>query len=284
MPYFRKGNARIYFIEQGRGFPIIAVHGLIENTAYWRLPGVADRLSDKYHVVSMDMRGHGNTRVIGKPPGYDAETIGADIIALADHLGFRRFHLLAHSTGGFAAVRRAMQDSTRFASLILTDTGSSTSTVNGNQEEIRDVNESFAQSFEENSWKEIFEGLRKKPGPFFRGIVEADRSEQMLDTAFEMARQNNRREIAEFVRTFYADPDTCMDALEGIDCPTFIVYGEKDDLFIESSRLMAERIPGACAAEYRGVGHMTAIEAPDRLTGDILAFLRDCTGCARAYG
>ncbi|MFO7838749.1 MAG: alpha/beta hydrolase, partial [Desulfosalsimonadaceae bacterium] len=282
-PYFTRDNAKIYFSEQGHGPPVIAVHGLMENSAYWRMPGVADRLAAEFHVVCMDMRGHGNTRVKGEPAGYDAETVAADIISLAGHLGFFRFHLLTHSTGGFAAVRRAMKDSTRFASLILTDTGSATSPVWDPEKSI-EFRESLARSFENYSWEAIFEGLKTRPGPFFRGIVESCRSEEMLQTALEMARQNNRHEIAAFVRNFYTDPDPCREGLGNIGCPTLIVYGEKDDLFIEPSRIMAEHILNTRLTEYEGVGHMTAIEAPGRLTGDILAFLRECTGCLRAYG
>jgi len=282
MPYFKRGNAEIYFLEQGKGFPVIAVHGLIENTAYWRLGGVTDRLAREFQVISMDMRAHGNTRINGDPPGYDADTVAEDILALADKLGFERFHLLTHSTGGFAAVRQAMKDSSRFASLILTDTGSATSPIPGDPERIRKVNEAYARTFEKYSWQEIFEGLKSRPGPFFRGIMEADASDELLAAAFEMAKQNNRREIANFVRSFYTDPDPCREGLKQVDCPTLIIYGEKDDMFIESSHLMAEHIPGSQLIRYDGVGHMTAIEAPDRLAADILGFCRESR--SRAYG
>ena len=274
MPYFNRGNAKIYFLEQGKGFPIIAIHGLIENTAYWRLPGVTDRLASEFQVISMDMRGHGNTKVTSEPAGYDAETVAEDIIALADKLGLERFHLLAHATGGFAAIRHAMKDSSRFASLILTDTASATSTVQGDADRIRKLNEAFARSFEKYSWEEIFKGLKSKPGPFFRGIAEADQPDEMLKIAFEMARQNNRQEIANFVRSFYTDPNPRKAELANVKCPTLIICGEKDDMFIESSRLMAECIPMAQLIQYEGVGHMTAIEAPDRLASDVLAFIR----------
>ncbi|MBS3757103.1 MAG: alpha/beta hydrolase [Desulfobacterales bacterium] len=282
MPYFKRGNAKIYFLEQGSGFPVIAVHGLIENTAYWRLPGVTDRLADEFHVVSMDMRGHGNTRVNGESPGYDEETVAADILALADKLGFDRFHLLTHSTGGFAAVRQAMKDDSRFASLILTDSGSATSPFQGDPDSIRKLNEAFARSFENYSWQEIFEGLKSKPGPFFRGIVESGQSDEMMQMAFEMARQNNRQEIAKFVRSFYTDPDPCKEGLANISCPTLIIYGEKDEMFIHSSQMMADHINDAKLIRYEGIGHMTAIEAPDRLTSDILAFIRQSK--RRYYG
>ena len=36
---------------------------------------------------------------------------------------------------------------------------------------------------------------------------------------------------------------------------------------------MADEIPAAQCLEYKGVGHMTAIEAPKRLAGDVMAFL-----------
>ncbi len=282
MPYLTRGDAKIYFLEQGEGFPIIAIHGLIENTAYWRLPGVVDRLADEFLVVSMDMRGHGNTKVNGGALGYDEETVAADILALGDKLGFEKFHLLTHSTGGFAAVRHAMKDCSRFASLILTDTGSFTSPIPGDADSISKLNEAFARSFEKYSWQEIFEGLKFKPGPFFRGIVESDQSDEMMKMAFEMARQNDRQEIANFVRSFYTDPDPCKQGLANISCPSLIIYGEKDDMFIKSSQLMAECIPSAQLIQYEGVGHMTAIEAPERLSGDILAFIRQST--RRYYG
>jgi len=282
MPYFTRKNAKIYFLEQGRGFPVIAIHGLLENSAYWRLPGVTDQLAEEFHVVSMDMRAHGNTRVYGEPAGYDAETVAADIIALADKLGFARFHLLAHSTGGFAAIRHAMKDSSRFASLILTNTGSATAPFPGDADKARKFQEALARAFENYSWKELLAGLRSNPGPFFRGIVESEQSGEMLETVFEMVKQNNRHVVANFVRRFYTDPDPCEDGLSGVDCPTLIIYGEKDDMFIESSRLMARCIPGAQVNEYKGVGHMTAIEAPEKLASDIMAFIRCTAGSSYA--
>ena len=274
MPYFTSDHAKIYFEEVGSGEPIIAVAGLIENTAYWHLPGVAERLARHYRFISMDMRGHGYTAVEGSAPGFDAETVGRDITALADHLGIGRFHLLTHSTGGFAAVRHAMTDCGRFASLILTNTGSFTSPVPGSRREIDDFHEKFARLFEKYDWDTMFANLRQNPGPFFRGIVESENREEMMQTALEMAKRNDRHVVARFVRSFYKDPDPRVEGLRGITCPVLVVGAEKDDLFVESSRLMAREIPEARLAEYEGVGHMTAIEAPARLAGDVLWFVR----------
>ncbi len=271
MAFFTRGNARIHFEENGRGEPVIAVHGLIENTRYWR--GVSDILGERVRFISMDMRAHGNTVVDGEPAGYDAQTIGEDIMALADHLGIQRFHLLTHSTGGFAAVRRAMQDCRRFKSLILTNTGSATAPVPADPESIRAFNDKFASWFERYDWDMIAAGLKVKPGPFFRGIVESEASEEIMARACEMMKAGDRNAIAAFVRSFYTDPDPRVEGLRKISCPVLVITGEKDDLFLESSRLMAREIPGARLIEYQVAGHMTALEVPELLAEDLIAFI-----------
>lgn len=277
MPFFDHDNASIYYEDTGTGsgLPIIAVAGLMENTAYWSLTGVSRMLAEQFRFVSMDMRGHGYTETRAEPPGFDCQTIGSDIIALADHLGIDRFHLLTHSTGGFAGVRYAMEDCSRFASLVLTNTGSFTSPVAGDLKTIDQFHDNFAALFEKFDWEPMIKGVKKKPGPFFRGIAESPDTDEMLETALAMAKRNNRFTIARFVRSFYKDPDPQTDRLGYITCPVLIVFGEKDDLFIESSRLMASHIPDAKLIEYKGIGHMTAIEAPGRLASDIKEFLRN---------
>ena len=271
MAFFRRGNARIHFDENGRGEPVIAVHGLIENTRYWKR--VADILGGRVRFISMDMRAHGNTIVYGEPAGYDAQTIGEDIMALADHLGIHRFHLLTHSTGGFAAVRHAMKACSRFKSLILTNTGSATAPVPADPESIRIYNDKFAAWFERYDWDLIAAGLKMKPGPFFRGIVESEASDELMARACEMMKAGDRNTIAAFIRSFYIDPDPCVEGLRKISCPVLVITGEKDDLFLESSRLMAREIPGARLIEYQGAGHMTALEIPELLAEDLIVFI-----------
>lgn len=283
MATFSRGTARVYYEDHGTGEPVIAVHGLIENTTYWK--HIADELMRRYRFIPMDMRAHGRTVVIGEPEGYDEETMGQDIIALADHLKIDRFHLLTHSTGGFVGVRLAMRDSSRLASLILTDTGSSTSLlpVGTDSETIRISNSKFSRQFENYDWVQMIKGIRTMPGPFFRGIVESPRAEELLQSALEVISLGDRNTIAAFVRSFYTDPDPRVEDLHGIRCPVLIIYGEKDDLFIESCKLMSREIPGAELIMYPAVGHMTALECPEPLARDVIRFIdrhRTCTSAS----
>ena len=126
MPYFEKENLKLYYEDVGKGEPIIANHGLSENTIYWSESGVTAKLAEKYRVISMDMRGHGRTVVKGEPYGYDADTMASDFDDLADFLGLDKFHILTHATGGMVGARYGMTRSERLISLMLIDTGSAT--------------------------------------------------------------------------------------------------------------------------------------------------------------
>jgi 3-oxoadipate enol-lactonase len=274
MPFFERGNARIYFEEAGHGDPLITVHGLNENTTYWSLPGVTERLAGSCRVISMDMRGHGRTMVEGDPLGFDAETIGADIIGLADHLKLGRFHLMGHSTGGFASSRLAMKDSSRFAALILTNTTSATSPVPGDPETIRKANDAFAQFMEKSDMDQIVAYSQEHPSPFFTGVMESEKSEELMASFRKVMELNEKSLIGAFIRSFFTDPDPRVDGLRTIQCPVLIIYGDKDDWFIQSSRLMAKEIPGAEIIEYKGAGHLSAFEAPERLASDVMDFIR----------
>ncbi|MBC2717882.1 MAG: alpha/beta hydrolase [Desulfobacteraceae bacterium] len=271
MPYYDHGNAKIYYEETGQGEPIIAIHGLSENSLYWKQ--VAEILSGHYRFIAMDMRGHGRTVVEKEPYGFDADTIGKDIIALADHLDIDRFHLLTHATGGIAAVRHAMEDSSRIATLILTNTGSATSPFPGSSKIISKFNDRLAGTFEKFDWEQIVENLKNNPGPFFRGIMESESSDQLMEQAREILSPGDRHLIARFIRSFYTDPDPKAEGLRKISCPVLIIYGEKDDLFIQSSKLMAKEIPEAKLIEYQDVGHMTALEVPAILSKDVMGFI-----------
>ncbi len=278
MPFLNLPDAKIHYEDTGAGEPILAIHGLIENTTYWSLPGVSARLSEQYRFVSMDMRSHGKSFATATPPGYDADTIAADMEKLADYLGLAKFHLLTHSTGGFAASRWAMENSGRLASLILTDTSSATSPINGSRQQRQAFFDKFAAGFEKNTWDETISLVKKNPFPFFRGIAEADHNDTMWEMVRDIISIGNRQEIAAFVRSFYQDPDLRVDRLKQIACPVLILLGEKDDLFMEPSRIMAEAIPDCRQVVIEGVGHMTAIEAPDRLSNELLSFLKDYPG------
>jgi pimeloyl-ACP methyl ester carboxylesterase len=88
----------------GTGPALILVQGAGETRRSWQERGYAERLRKQFTVITFDRRGTGDS---GKPVARDAyalDTVLADIIAVADAAGAKRFHLWAFGDG--AAIAR----------------------------------------------------------------------------------------------------------------------------------------------------------------------------------
>jgi pimeloyl-ACP methyl ester carboxylesterase len=278
MPTLDCDNAIIHYEEIGSGEPIILIHGFTVDSGYWTETGVAPRLAERHRVVLMDMRGHGRSEVTGNPPGFNARSMGDDIDALANALKLESFHLLGHSTGGMVAVRYAMRRGHRLRSLLLLDTSSATSLVPQYDTPARQrFTHGFAQQFVGRGWEEICTAFRAQPGPLLSGLDQHPDTEELWETYEELVRVNDPATLAAFARAFFWDPDFRRQQLRQIPCPTLILVGEHDTVFRGPSDAMAEEIPDVRLVVLEGVGHMTAIEAPDRTIQEIQNFLRDPT-------
>jgi len=278
MAYFRRGNVRTYYEDVGRGEPIIVNHGLAEDGGYWSETGVTARLAERYRVISYEMRGHGRTIVESEPHGYDADTMAADIDTLADHLRLDRFHLLTHATGGMVGVRYAMTRSARLISLMLTDTGSATRPqmpgIQTEEDMQRWREQARQMATEQLTPEERKARWRANPGPFTFKMAERPDSDELwkfLDGFYR--RRLNQPALADFRASFYTDPDPRVEGLRKIKCPTLVLLGEFDIVFLEPSALMVREIPDARHVIIEGVGHMTAIEAPEQTVKELLDFL-----------
>lgn len=97
---------------------VIALHGWLDNAAsFVRL---APMLED-CHVVALDLAGHGHSYHRQLPAAYNLWDDLLDILAAADHLGWRQFHLLGHSRGAMISLLLAAAMPERIQSLVLVD-------------------------------------------------------------------------------------------------------------------------------------------------------------------
>ena len=82
----------------------VVIHGWFYD---WRVfePMLPALDPDIFSLAFMDCRGYGASREMSG--AYDIETIAADAVELASHLGWVRFALVGHSMGGKASLRAA---------------------------------------------------------------------------------------------------------------------------------------------------------------------------------
>jgi pimeloyl-ACP methyl ester carboxylesterase len=103
----------------GRGEWLVLLHGLASQAHIWDL--IAPLLTDSFHVLAIDQRGHG---LSDKPDsGYDWATITSDLDAILKAQRIDRAVLAGHSWGGNVAVQYAADQPDRVSGLILIDGG-----------------------------------------------------------------------------------------------------------------------------------------------------------------
>ncbi len=282
MPSFQHQNVTFHYEEMGTGEPIIVLHGLALNTAYWIKTGVAEQLAKTHRVIAFDIRGHGFTTIEDEPKGYDIDSCVEDVNALTAHLNIDQFHLIGHSTGGMIASRYAMQYAnnvntpahSRLLSLMLCNTSSSTQFSNLPDAANQAAMHMLASSFENFSWPLIIQGLKLNVGPLFSGVAAAQNSDALYDLCLDIMQDGNGKSIGGFIRSFYQDKDPYIDALKKINCPTLVVTAELDHIFCKTSQHFMQNIPNVVHSHHPSCGHMTAVECPDWLAGELLGFLR----------
>ncbi|TPO08042.1 alpha/beta hydrolase [Mesorhizobium sp. B1-1-5] len=116
------GEARIFARHGGSGPGLLLLHGFPETHAMWR--DVAPSLARDFSVVCTDLRGYGQSSC---PPSaadhapYGKRAMAADMAALMEDLGFRRFLVAGHDRGGRVAYRLALDHPDRVEKLAVLD-------------------------------------------------------------------------------------------------------------------------------------------------------------------
>jgi pimeloyl-ACP methyl ester carboxylesterase len=102
MPEFSHNGVTLYYEEYGSGHPLLlfAPGGMRSAIGFWRRspfdPTV--ELAAEFRVIAMDQRNAGrSTAPISATDGWD--TYAADHLALLDHLGIRRAHVMGGCIG-----------------------------------------------------------------------------------------------------------------------------------------------------------------------------------------
>lgn len=101
--YIAANGIRVHYLREGRGPPLLLLHGWPEFCRVWRkcIPA----LSAEFDVIAPDLRGFGDTEKPAPGPSAEAgaEVHAADILALMDGLGLERVGIVSHDVGAYAA-------------------------------------------------------------------------------------------------------------------------------------------------------------------------------------
>ena len=107
----------LYFEETGAGTPIVFVHEFAGDLRSWE-PQLR-HFGQRYRAIAYAARGYPPSEVPADPAQYSQARAADDILAILDHLGIDRAHIVGLSMGGFATLHFGFRHPTRARSLMV---------------------------------------------------------------------------------------------------------------------------------------------------------------------
>ena len=102
MPHFERGDTSIYYEEYGAGYPLLlfAPGGMRSALEWWRKSAFDPTVefASDFRVIAMDQRNAGQSRAPIRA-GDNWQSYTADHLALLDHLGIQRTHVMGGCIG-----------------------------------------------------------------------------------------------------------------------------------------------------------------------------------------
>ncbi len=236
MKFFSHDGFELAFIDRAPpegGEPVLLIHGFASTHAVnWVAPGWVSTLNDAgYRAIAPDNRGHGASTKSYDPDDYAPPKMAADAVALLDHLGIGRAHVMGYSMGARVAAFLALAEPARVATLVFGGLGS------GMVEGVGDWSPIASALLAEDP-----QGIADPRGRSFRAFADQTKSDRQALAACIEASRTLLTE-AEIVR---------------IGQPTLVAVGTKDDI-AGSPDGLARMMQDAESFAIEGRDHMLSV-------------------------
>jgi 3-oxoadipate enol-lactonase len=117
MPFARINGIDLNYETHGSGEPLLLIPGLGSDATTW-VPFISPY--ENCQTIIVENRGSGRS---AKPPGpYSTELMAEDAVALLEHIGIERAHVIGKSMGGMIAQWIAVRWPEKVRSLVLAST------------------------------------------------------------------------------------------------------------------------------------------------------------------
>lgn len=230
--------------DLGEGHPVVLIHPLGANVHYW--DGLVARLPDR-RLISYNLPGHGGRAAT--PSGYRIEDLAEDLLRLLDSLGVQTASVVGVSIGGLVGQAFAASHPERIASLVLVDcvpvySPEFAAALTARADLVQREGLTAVVQPTREMW---FTAATARPDTELSALVE-----QMLLSADEVG----------YAQACAALVAADLTSVAGdIKADTTVVCGEDDlPVFVEGSRWLSDRIPGARLEWLAGGRHGASLE------------------------
>lgn len=241
---------------------IVLLHGLFSNARYWDF--LAERLSDEFHVISLDQRGHGNSDWTGN---YGQRDYVTDLEIFIQKLSIHSCSIIGHSLGGISAILYAAIHPDNVNKLVIVDIGPELA-----PEGVRRIG--YEMESEPSSFSSL-EGVYR----YLMGMNElCDEHFLRYQISYAVRQNKDGRYLFKYdpllKKTSFNSPRWVWDYLKDMLCPVLLLRGEKSDLLSkETAHLMKDIIPTCILEEIEEAGHGIPGDNPEAFYQQVSQFL-----------
>jgi len=268
MPSITVKGQRIFYEEQGEGFPLLFGHSYLWDRRMWE-PQVA-ALSRSYRCIVPDLWAHGQSDPPPEAP-YAIEAMAEDHWALTQALGLERFAVIGLSVGGMWGAHLTLNHPEAVAALVLMDTY-----VGPEPEETRTRYFGMMDMVEKAG--AIPPPIQEAIVPLFFSSVTVQKKPDLVNR-FKSALASIPAERVPGVLTIgraIFSRRSVLERLDEIRVPTLVIVGDEDrSRPPHEAEEMAQAIPGARLEVIPEAGHISNLEQPERVTALLEAFLAE---------
>lgn len=258
MPYAQLPDVRLHYQLDGEaGKPVLVMSNSLGTTIDMWAPQV-QKLSQHFHLLRYDTRGHGRSEVTPGP--YSIAQLGQDVIHLLDYLDIPRAHFCGLSMGGMTGMWLASERPQRIERLVLSNTAS----LIGPPE-----------NWTNRAGKVLAEGVGSIASAVVARWLTPDYAASHPEQVAQLEAMLSATDARGYAANCYAVREgDFREAVKRITAPTLVIAGSGDLPTPPSdSAYLVASIPGAKYLELQAA-HLSNLQQPEQFTAALLDFLR----------
>lgn len=269
MPYaITDDGVKLYYLETGSETPVIFVHEFAGDSRSWE-PQIR-HFGQRHRVIAFNARGYLPSDVPEAASAYSQNRAADDILAVLDHLGIERAHIVGLSMGGFATLHFGFRHPSRARSLTVAGCGYGAEPAQ--RESFRAEAETivafiksqgvaaFAEKYAYGPSRVQYENKDPRGFAEFKALLTGLSQTGLANT--QLGVQRERPSLYDLA-----------DKMKVLTVPTLILAGDEDFPCLAPGILMKRNIPTAALSVMPNCGHAVNIEEPDEFNAIVGDFL-----------
>ena len=246
----------LYVGDEGRGFPLVLVHGFLGSSEMWTPQ--KEFLSKYFRVITPALPGFGKSNKIKSHNSINA--MAQTVLKCLQKMDIEKFYLVGHSMGGMIVQEMAKNAGKKINRLICYGTGpigdipGRFETINESREKLKKIGLKKTAHIIAKTW--FVKGDKAKYFYLCSKAGKATSLEAADNALIAMKNWNG------------------LENLKNIKNKTLIIWGNKDKAYnLSQINNLNKNIPNSDLVIFKGCSHNVHLEEPEKFNNTIKDFL-----------